>query len=251
MAEYSRTSGYLDLNNMFVPRTSALCMLFQVCARLFSYPSVEWLTSFLQREYLDSCSDLLVDAYIGNDDLDRSIDSLRSVIDTTPAEQIACNFRREYTRLFVTPGKHIFLEGSWWYRRQCDGWVPSGSASSGYNPNDRARVAREYRKLGLRVREGVHYPPDHISNELDFVAYVLGMAAKCLSEMDIKSAKEWDIVAFRFVCNHLFEPTRGIYERGLQQTDDKMVVFSLNMLKAVVESFSSSSLVGEEFFDDW
>ena len=253
-------------------RPRALSDLCNLAARLYSYPSVEWLGSFLTPGCLTDCICLFDDALIASMDAREGAEMLRSRVSASAgaalperfggsgeadAERqravisgIIQGFRTSFTRLHVAPPRPVSLQASWWMRRHGADGMPV-NAGKAMNPDEAARVARQYRALGLRIRDEVNTPADHIANELDFLAYVLRMEADALHDGDEQSAREWNCVSLGFAREHFSTPAQLMAQETLARTEEPLHVFSARLLAALASASLRGTYASDGGYDDW
>ena len=152
--------------------------------------------------------------------------------------------------LHVTPPRKVNLQASWWMRRHCGNWETSNAGKT-MNPGEATGVAREYRALGLRIRADVGTPPDHIANELDFMAYLYDMEANALEECDESSAHDWGTISLAFARAHFSYPAQLMARETLRLTEAPIHVFCAHLLDALACESLHGTSTSDGGYDDW
>jgi len=109
----------------------------------------------------------------------------------------------EYTRLFSAPGPEAIaahqsvytdtleMEPSPADPTGCGMSFPGGAFQGYLGGKSCAEAARWYREAGFRPSEEFYQMADHISVQLDFLAYLYGAEARALDGDDAEEARAW------------------------------------------------------------
>lgn len=203
----------------------AAARLFRSAAWQFSYPDVENAKVFTSKEYLDSHRVLFDAVAKGRSFMVEECDTLESSLVGYPPEVRMTDFRREYTRLFITPPIRIPLVGSSWVKDKTPIARKKGEAYA---------VGQYYRSLGLVNQKTVRDPSDHLVSELDFISYVVFAEAEAWRGNDAVSALEWRDLKEEFLSNHLGEFAKKVSAEIQRETKNPFLLFSSHMLNGLI-----------------
>jgi len=156
-------------------RSTARSLIYNMLAMCYVYPDEkvyaliaegEWMRGF--REALN-----LLDKKIFADYL-RAIE--QAISGAKEAEQLA--MAREYTRLFVDAFPDAIAPPYGSFYLQKEGLVPTRTISE---------VLRFYHGAGFSLKGNLHDLPDHVANELEFMAFLASKESQALGNERIKS----------------------------------------------------------------
>lgn len=219
--DFSHTSPEGSISSRIAATSSLFCTL----AWLFSYPSRNQVEDFASVEFLNEVRDLLQAASIDEAMMDESFARLHHEIQNCSRSDIA-DFRAEYTRLFISPPPPISLLGSRWVKNRSDLSRTKG---------ERYAVREEYRALGLKLRDSVKDPSDHLVSELDYLCYVADAEARAWSENDVASAREWRTVGTTFMTTHLSDLALGVTREINRLSNNALMLFYAHLLETVIK----------------
>lgn len=139
------------------------------------------------------------------------------------------SIRQEYTRLFFGVPPMIPLTGESWVTHKNEFALSHG---------ERASVALEFRRRGLKNKPGKNLPADNLVSELDFLWYIISQEQGSLSQGDVLNAREWEKIRHTFYDEHFREFAYGVAEAILHTS----VNYYLEVLGRLLNSIAQSTL---------
>ncbi len=176
---------------MDMPKTVARLLFYRFLARCYAYPAPEFGQELRQAELwpqLQAAGEALGHAVHGK------VGDLQDVIDVASrqADASLLDLQIEYTYLFVNAIPHL----------------PAPPYESAYSSEGLlmgkavSEVLQAYREAGLVMGEEWGLMPDHLSTELEFMAYLVGQEAAAMRQAPAE-AEIWRARQRGFLARHL------------------------------------------------
>ncbi|MBR2789689.1 MAG: molecular chaperone TorD family protein [Eggerthellaceae bacterium] len=135
-------------------------------------------------------------------------------------------YRREMSRLFYRPPRMAVLEGRKWVS-------PKRRTGESLAMGERAAVAREYARQGLRVVPGAGEAEDCLQYELEYMAWLINGEAAALEAGNTAEMLRLRGLRRHFVDHHLEEFCRGVSAFVEDHSDDPVLLFYARLLDLV------------------
>lgn len=204
----------------------ALASLACTLGWLFAYPSRKIAAEAVSDAFADRCCELFAAAAPAHPlptrpyekDADAQLRGEAACKDGSPAA-----LRRECTQLFYAPNCPVPLCGSRWVRRR---------TLLSRKIGERSAVEQEYRRMGVVRKPGVTNPSDHLSSELDYLAFLCVAEADALDAADAALAREFRGMRESFQEDHLGELACAVSHEILARSGNPHLRFFARLLRA-------------------
>ena len=208
----------------------ALARLVEVLSIAFSSASEEQRRLLVSQEMLLDLEALMSEAGIPVAKItELSVAARESIAATCQAQgedSAAVRYRREMSRLFYQPPRMAVLEGRKWVTKK---HRTAESAEIG----ERAAVAREYARQGLRVVPGASEAEDSLQYELEYMAWLLDGEADALAAGDLARVLQLRTFRRQFAAHHLGEFCRGVSVFVEDHSEDPVLLYYARLLYLV------------------
>lgn len=207
-------------------RSHSLSRLFGLLSISFSYPSAETAEKLTSEWYLDAMQACLEESLIQGALSLGEIMRFREAAQC-PARERVHDLRVEMTRLFFASPRLIPLEGSHWVAAEHRDDVAR-------EQGERFSVGCVYKALGLKNRNNVNEPFDHLVSELDLMSYVTHAEAQAWEAGDADDAREWRLIGEEFTRHHLGDLAFGVASEAKRLSRNGYVHIATSTLNAAV-----------------
>lgn len=182
-------------------------MLYSWLSKAFDYPTPEFIETLINGDLINS-----VDTNEFRK-LKKYIDSFNS------PEELLLELQKEYTRLcYVSKPRLVPLFESVYK----EGKLFQDSTF---------QIARLYNEAGLRLEDGFKLPPDHISVELEFMAYLIYQEIEAIKNANEDNAELAIFLQKETLINHLGSFGLGFAEKMMENTNNDFFKSTATILR--------------------
>lgn len=236
VAEGQTPNGEMEVRDFLVGELLA----FGVMGRTFySYPEARWIESLQKNEVFQEAP-----LASGEPDVRKGIELISNWLAGQTPEQAKELLEPDYLRLFVGAGAHILAP-------------PWESVYVSSEPlllqKETLEVRNWYARYGLEAKNKTHEPDDHAGLELEFLAYLAGLAVEALDAHDQGQFRELVAAQQAFLqehvlrwipvwCGHVVEHARTDFFRGAALMTRGLLTWVADHLEPLAEKVSFPGL---------
>jgi DMSO reductase family type II enzyme chaperone len=206
-------------------RSTARSLIYNRLSVFYVYPDEKVYASIAEGEWMRGFREALhlLDEKIFDDSL-RAIE--QAISGAKEGEQLA--MAREYTRIFINASPHIVAPPYGSFYPQKEGLVPTKTISE---------VLLFYHEAGYSLKEEQHDPPDHVTREMEFMAFLASEESQASGNEKIKLEEIQMNFLSRFIlpwvptfCDKIAENSRHPFYHHLATLTKEFINFEKNYL---------------------